>query len=138
MVSLQNLKQSKLIWICIFSSVFGLVLIYLAAASIQPSSVKIGEIDSTLIGKTVKTTGYIIYRSNHPAGHVFLTIGDGQTKIEVPLFAGFVNSLNENEVSVEDFRKGVTISVTGLVGEYKGQLQIVPRKPNDLKILVNK
>ena len=69
---------------------------------------------------------------------MFLTIGDGKSKIEVPLFAGFVNSLSDNDISVEDFRKGVTISVTGLVGEYKGQMQIVPRKPNDLKILVNK
>lgn len=118
-----------------FSSAAGLVLIYFAAINIQPSTIKINEIDSQLIGKTVKTTGYIIYKNNHPAGHVFLTIGDGQSKIQVPLFAGFVNSLNENDVSVDDFRKGVRISVTGLVDEYKGQLQILPRKPNDIKIL---
>jgi DNA/RNA endonuclease YhcR with UshA esterase domain len=135
MFSLQNIKQNKIILICLFASVFGLVLIYLAAINIQPSSIKISEIDSRLIGKTIRTTGYIIYKSNHPAGHVFLTIADGQAKIQVPLFAGFVNSLNENDVSVDDFRKGVRISVSGLVDEYKGQLQILPRKPNDIKIL---
>lgn len=135
MFNLQNIKQNKLLLICLFSSVIGLVLIYLAAINIQPSTIKINEIDSRLIGKTVRTTGYIIYKNNHPAGHVFLTIGDGQAKIQVPLFAGFVNSLNENDVSVDDFRKGVRISITGLVDEYKGQLQILPRKPNDIKIL---
>jgi DNA/RNA endonuclease YhcR with UshA esterase domain len=135
MINLQNIRQNKLVLICLFSSAAGLVLIYFAAINIQPSIIKMSEIDSQLIGKTVKTTGYIIYKNNHPAGHVFLTIGDGQSKIQVPLFAVFVNSLNENDVSVDDFRKGVRISVTGLVDEYKGQLQILPRKPNDIKIL---
>jgi DNA/RNA endonuclease YhcR with UshA esterase domain len=135
MFNLQNIKQKKLLLICLFSSVMGLVLIYLAAVNIQPSTIKISEIDSRFIGKTVRTTGYIIYKNNHPAGHVFLTIADGQAKIQVPLFAGFVNSLNENDVSVDDFRKGTKIMVTGLVDEYKGQLQILPRKPNDIKIL---
>lgn len=138
MFGLQNFKQNKLIFICIFSSVFGLILIYLAAINIQPTSIKISQIDSKIIGKTVKTAGYITYKSNHPAGHVFLTIADGESKIQVPLFAGFVNNLNENGISPEDFRKGARISVTGLVGEYKGQLQVVPRKSNDLKILVSK
>jgi DNA/RNA endonuclease YhcR with UshA esterase domain len=135
MLSLQKIRQNKLILICLFSSVIGLALIYVAAINIQPSTIKIGEIDSRLIGKTVRTTGYIIYKNNHPAGHVFLTIADGQAKIQVPLFAGFVNSLNENDVFVDDLRKGTKIMVTGLVDEYKGQLQIVPRKPNDIKIL---
>lgn len=138
MLNLQDIKQKKLIFVCIVSSIVGLVLIYIAAANIQPSTVRIKQIDSQFVGKTVKTTGYIIYKNNHPAGHVFLTIAENGTKIQVPLFAGFVNSLNENDVSVDDFRKGAKISITGLVGEYKGQLQIVPRKPNDIKILVHK
>jgi DNA/RNA endonuclease YhcR with UshA esterase domain len=135
MFNLQNIRQNKLILICLISSAAGLVLIYLAAASIQPSVIKISEIDSRLIDKTVRTTGYIIYKSNHPAGHIFLTVGEGEAKIQVPLFAGFVNSLNENDVFIDGFRKGAKIMVTGIVGEYKGQLQIVPRKPEDIKIL---
>lgn len=35
----------------------------------------------------------------------------------------------------EDFVKGSKISVAGLVDEYRGQLQVIPRKPDDLKIL---
>jgi DNA/RNA endonuclease YhcR with UshA esterase domain len=135
MFSLQNIGRNKLILVCFLSSLAGLVLIYLSAVSIQPSTIKINEIDSRLVDKTVRTTGYIIYKSNHPAGHIFLTIAEGEAKIQVPLFAGFVNSLNENDVSIDGFRKGAKIMVTGIVGEYKGQLQIVPRKPEDIKIL---
>ncbi|MEM7821790.1 MAG: exodeoxyribonuclease VII large subunit [Candidatus Aenigmatarchaeota archaeon] len=124
-----------MILICLFSSVLGLILIYFSAVNIQPSTTKISEIDSRLIGKTVRTTGYIIYRNNHPAGHIFLTIADNQSKIQIPLFSGFVNSLNENDFPVDNLKKGTKIIVTGLVDEYKGQLQIIPRKPEDIKIL---
>jgi DNA/RNA endonuclease YhcR with UshA esterase domain len=135
MLSLENIKQNKLILICLFSSILGLVLIYFSALSIQPSTIKLNEIDSRSIGKTVRTTGYIIYKNNHPAGHIFLTIADNQSKIQVPLFAGFVNSLNENDFPINELKKGTKILVEGLVDEYKGQLQIIPRKPSDIKIL---
>jgi len=130
-----NLKQNLLPIICLFSSFLGIALIYLAAISIQPKELKLNEVTSEFVGRTITASGKIIYKNSHPAGHIFLTISDGKAEIQVPLFAGFVDSLNAVDLSSEDFKKGERIIVTGLVGEYKGQLQIIPRKVEDIKIL---
>lgn len=130
-----QLKQNILILICLLSSVAGLILIYLAATKIEPVPVKIEEIDSQLTGRVVTVKGYIVYKNNHPAGHIFLTVSYNNTKIQVPLFAGFVSKLSENDFPVDDLKKGAKIMVTGLVDEYKGQLQVIPRKPTDIKIM---
>jgi DNA/RNA endonuclease YhcR with UshA esterase domain len=42
--------------------------------------------------------------------------------------------LKKNNVTENDFKVNKQISVNGLVGEYKGQLQIVPRKVSDIKL----
>lgn len=130
-----SLGKSSLVFICFFLSAAGLGLIYFAAINIQPADLSLEEVDYQLIGRAVKTSGYITYKNTHPEGHVFLTISENGKKMQVPLFAGFMNSLNGNGLTENDLKKGVKISVTGLVGEYKGQLQIIPRKPDDVEIL---
>lgn len=130
-----QLKQKTLILVCLLSSVAGLILIYLAATKIEPVPVKIEDINSELVGRSVTIKGYIAYRTNHPAGHIFLTVSYNGTKIEVPLFAGFVDNLSQTDFPIDSLKKGVKIMVTGLVGEYKGQLQVVPRKTSDIKVL---
>jgi len=64
-----------------------------------------------------------------------LTISDDDTKIAVPLFAGYLNDLKDVGLTEDDFYEGVEISVSGLVDEYQGQLQIIPRRKDDIKIL---
>jgi len=130
-----ELKKNLLVIICLLSSIFGLVLIYVAATKIQPLEMELGEIDSQLIGRTVRVSGYIAYKNLNPAGHVFLTVSSGKAKIQVPLFAGLMSKLNENGLSEEKLEKGARISITGMVDEYRGSLQIVPRKVEDIKIL---
>jgi len=130
-----QLKRNTLIVLCLLSSVAGLILIYLAATKIEPVLVKIEDINSELVGRSVTIKGYITYRTNHPAGHIFLTVSYNGTKIQVPLFAGFVDKLSETDFPIDSLKKGTKIMVTGLVGEYKGQLQVVPRKTSDIKVL---
>jgi len=127
--------KNHLVIVCLICSLAGLALIYIADINLQPVQVKIGEINFEMIGKKVTTTGYIIYKRTHPEGHIFLTVGYGKDKIEVPLFNGFVSGLKENGLSEGDFQKGRKIVVEGLVDEYKGQLQIVPRRPEDVKLV---
>ena len=134
-----ELKRNRLVYACIACSVVGLALIYIAARSIRPESTPISEISFDMVGRSVKTTGYISYKSSHPNGHIFLTITDGDgSSMQVPLFAGFVSSFeqhNKQRAKTDELRRGSIIEIEGLVGEYRGQLQVVPRKPDDLKIL---
>jgi DNA/RNA endonuclease YhcR with UshA esterase domain len=129
-----KLEGGKITYVCIISSTLGLALIYFAAIKVQPLDTELGDIDSELIGRTVRTTGHISYKSLNPAGHVFLTLSDGRKNIEVPLFAGFVNKLAESGLIENQLSKGVQLSVSGVVDEYKGSLQIVPRKVSDVQI----
>ena len=131
-----ELAKNYILIISLVSSIIGLILIYVAAISIEPVKVKIIDITPELIGRTVTTTGNIIKRNIHPAGHLFLTISDGNADIDVPLFASFMKSFHDVGIDEKDFVTGEKLGVTGLLGEFKGQLQIQPRKVSDVKILV--
>jgi len=130
-----DLKNNKLIIICFLSSLTGIALIYVAAIRMQPATIELKEINSNLVGKAVTTEGFITYKSSHPAGHFFLTISENDKKVQVPLFAGFMSELKKVGIGEKDFKSKARIVVTGTVDEYRGQLQIVPRKVEDIKII---
>jgi len=118
------------------SAIVGIVFIYYAATNIKPSQLRIEEISSEMIGRSVTTIGYISLKTVHPDGHIFLTLTDNtKNKISVPLFAGFVSELRNNHFNTNMLQKGTQLEVSGLVDEYKGQLEIIPRKASDIKIL---
>lgn len=96
---------------------------------------EIDEINSLQIGKKVSTIGYIISIRKHFNGHIFLTISNGKGRINVPLFSSLVDALNRNGINTKKLRKGIKIYVSGFVSEYKNRLQIIPRKPEDIKLL---
>jgi DNA/RNA endonuclease YhcR with UshA esterase domain len=127
--------KNHLVIVCLVCSLAGLILIYIADVNLQPIQMKIGEITFEMVGRKVVTSGYITYVRTHPEGHIFLTVGYGNDKIEVPLFSGFVSSLEGNGLSKTDFQKGKRIIVEGLVDEYQGSLQIVPRIPEDITLV---
>jgi len=129
------MAKNILVLISLLTSVIGLVLIYIAAINLEPKQIELKDMNPELVGRSVATTGEIVYRRTHDAGHLFLTISDDDTKIAVPLFAGYLNDLKEVDLTEDDFRVGTKISVSGLVDEYQGQLQIIPRRVNDIKIL---
>lgn len=130
------MRINKLTIICLLCSIAGLLLIYIATINTQPTEIPINEITTDLIGRTITTSGYIVYKSSNPAGHVFLTLSDNnKTKIEIPLFAGFMNSLSEVGITEQDFKEGSRVLVSGLVDQYQGQLQVQPRKASDIQIL---
>lgn len=129
------MKKDFLILICFLTSVVGLILIYIAAINLEPKQIELKDVTSELVGRSVLTSGKIVYKKTHAAGHLFLTISDEDTKIQIPLFAGFMNTLKEVGLTEHDFEIGLKISVSGLVDEYQGQLQIIPRRDGDIKIL---
>jgi len=128
------IKENTLTVVCALSSIAGLLLIYVAAVNIEPIQVPLSEVSFEMTGRSIATTGYVSYVSKHPSGHIFLTLSDGNAAVQVPLFSGFVNSMKADGIN-PNFRKGDVLEVEGLVGEYQGQLQIVPRKTGDVRIL---
>lgn len=127
--------KNSIVVFSLICSVLGLILIYIAAINVEPKEVKLNEITYEMIGKSVTTTGYITYIRHHPSGHVFLTLSLGKSNVQVPLFAGFLKSLEKFGIYPSSFKKGEKLKISGLVSEYRGMLQIIPRKPEDVRLI---
>ncbi len=130
-----KLSKNFLMILSLFTSVVGLVLIYIAALNIEPQKIAISDITGDMEGRRIITTGYIIEKRKHEDGHLFLTISDNKTRMQVPLFSDFMSSLNQIGITADDFHLNDKISVRGILENYKGKLQIIPKNLNDVKIL---
>lgn len=129
------LSKNFLLILSLFTSIVGLILIYFASVNIEPQKIEISDITADLEGRRIVTTGYLVEKREHEDGHLFLTISDSKTKIQVPLFSDYMKSLNEIGITEEDFQLNDKISVKGVIENYKGRLQIMPKSLDDVKIL---
>jgi len=95
---------------------------------------KVSDITLEFEGRRVTTSGVIksVY-VNEGKNYVSLTLSDNFSYIQVPLFSDLVSAMKKEGISPHYFRKGMKISVTGMVSEYKGRLQIIPRKVSDIR-----
>ena len=116
-------------------SIAGLISLFFIAKTSIPQRGSLSEIDSSSVGKTVSVTGKIISKKVHSAGHVFLTISDGDSRVTVPLFSGYLKNLEKEGITQYNLRIGTEISVIGTVQEYQGTIEIIPKKTSDIKIL---
>lgn len=132
------MKGKSLLHLSLAATVIGISIMFFASRTFQPSSMPIYDIDFDMVGRPARTTGYVTYRTDHDDGHIFLTISDSGSSIQVPLFSSFVGSFdrfNSQKADSDDVKKGALIEVSGTISEYKGQLQLIPKKPDDLRIL---
>jgi len=120
--------MNKILVASLIISLVGISLLFYISKNSKPNFVPIKEIDSTYIGKTITTTGRIV-SITYSKGNIFLTIYDKNSSINVPIFSNVAKYLDIN------LKKGQKISVSGIVDEYKGKLQIVPRKASDIKVI---
>lgn len=134
--------SKKIVYICLAIAIVGTVSIYYLSTKIETPMIEISEITFDYVGTPAKVKGFIVSRYDHENGHIFLTITDGEDRsLDVPLFSSFVDTYdahNRQKAQIEELRKGTLVEIEGLVGEYKGQLQLVPKEPNDLKILYDR
>lgn len=95
---------------------------------------EISDITLEFEGRKVTTSGFIkrVY-FNEEKNYVSLTLSDGFSFVQVPLFSDLVNAMKKEGISPNYFREGMKITVTGMVSEYKGRIQIIPRKVDDIR-----
>ncbi len=125
-------SRKHLLLVSAISSVTGLLFIYFASVNTNPIEIQISDLSFDYVGKIATVSGSIAYKKTHPAGHIFLTLSDGENKIQVPIFSGVARTLEENDLTEKMLRYKTFITVTGTVDEYNGELQIVPRKAGDI------
>jgi DNA/RNA endonuclease YhcR with UshA esterase domain len=118
----------KILIVSIAIAIFGICLLFYVAKTSKPSFVPLNKIDSTYVGKIVSTSGKIV-SVGYNKGNIFLTIYDRNSTLEIPIFSSVAKYLTLS------FKKGQKIFVSGMVDEYKGKLQIIPRKASDIKVI---
>ncbi len=128
------MEEKFILLACFLCSFTGLFLTYFVAKSIEPFEIELSEINYEFIGRTVSTRGKIVYKKLHPSGHLFLSLEEKGLKIQVPIFSSLMKKIEENGIKEEDFWIGRILEVKGVVDEYQGQLQIIPRKVEDLRL----
>lgn len=110
------MQDKTLLKISIFTSIVGIVALYFI---MQPSEIKIGDINRNHIGKTVKVLGEIGSKYENKNGHIFLKLADSSGQINVVIF---------NNTKVErNLEVGQMIEISGEIEEYKGELEIIPK-----------
>lgn len=109
------------------ASLTGVFLIYFFSLGFEPETLDISEIDGEMKGKTVRIEGIVRSMKLHEDGHVFVTVGDGRSEIQVPIFSDVARNAPKIEV-------GDSIGVTGYVDGYKGRHQIVPKSAGNIEL----
>jgi RecJ-like exonuclease len=100
--------MKKILIVSFVMTIFGIILLFYIARTSEPKFVPLNEIDSTYIGKTISTSGKIVY-VNYNKGNIFLTIYDKNSSIKVPIFSNVAKYLDFNP------KKGQKIVVRGVV-----------------------
>ncbi|MCG2678112.1 hypothetical protein L6386_06125 [bacterium] len=96
----------------------------------QVPTLKIAQITRGKIGQLIKCEGKIIDIRTFTKGRS-LKISDGSGDIDVVIW----DSIYEKIPNKEALQYDAQISVQGVIGEYRGKLQVQPRAPEEIKIV---
>jgi RecJ-like exonuclease len=110
------------------ASLAGIFLIYFFSLGFEPDDLDISEINDKMKGKTVRIEGTAKSVKPHDDGHVFVTVSDGRSEIQVPIFSDVAKDAPKIEV-------GDSIRVTGYIDVYKGRPQIVPKSARNIELV---
>jgi hypothetical protein len=128
-----SVKDSRLLMLSLLISTLGLGLLFYLSTIYSNPYVKISQIDYDSVGERVTVEGEILRARNHPNGHIFLKLGDSTGNISIVFFSSLAEKLDMEIRGC--LHQGGNIRVTGRVEEYRGSLEVIPRKGGDVKCL---
>lgn len=117
------MEETILVRIGIFCSFVGVLTLYMITIYVEPEQVAISEVNQEYLGKFVKVSGKVASIREFKKSKL-IEIED-KDRIYIYVL---------NELLPEGLEEGMLITVSGKVQEYKGNLEIVPKKPGDLKV----
>jgi len=121
------MNEKTLTKISVVGSVLSIILLYFITLNINPEGMAIGNLDRSLIGRSVSITGKItsLYVNN---GNIFMNVADESGEIKAVLWKDTLEMVRANGIDSDAFEIGKKINMTGEIQEYKGELEIVPVK----------
>jgi RecJ-like exonuclease len=125
-MDIQTVFQEKYLIALIFLlTISGLLITYYAISNVDPKEMKISDINESAKGNLVTITGNIKTIKQSKSGNVYLTVDDGTDKITVPLLGALPQKF-------PDIKKDQLVRITGIVSEYNGQSEVMPK---DIEVL---
>ena len=96
---------------------------------VKPKAISTGKVNERTLGQLVKVTGMI--------SNPIVTIGPFGFRLPVNDGTGETVAYvaTSTKITQQNLQQGLRLSVTGVVGQYKGQYQILPRFPADIKLM---
>ena len=94
---------------------------------------QISAINKAFLNKTVKIEGIIAHLAKTKKGHIFITVKDDSGAISVLLFSTIVKQLKERGMDPTAIEVNDKIKVKGVVREYEGRLEVIPRTAEDVE-----
>jgi len=110
----------------LLSAVLGLVMVYAGVRLSEPKRVETQNLTSGMVGSPVLLSGRVMDLYEHPDGHLFLQVGEENRTVSVPLFSSLRRGVR---VEMLDW-----VEVRGKVKEWKGELEVVPGRPEDVRV----
>ncbi len=126
-------RDPALLLFSLLISSIGLGLLIYTSSKNDDAPLRISMIDYDSVGSKVSISGEILTRRTHRDGHIFLKLGDTTGNISVVFFSSLAEKLDPG--IRECLWQGSYIQVKGWVKEYRGALEVVPRKGRDVECL---
>ncbi len=115
------MEENAILTISIFGSLIGIFVLYFGISLVEPELVDLNEINSEYIDEYVKIEGKVA-NIRKIEESVLIQLENTEIVIFTP------------EEFASDVYKGALISVKGAVKDYKGKLEIVPNRPDEVQI----
>lgn len=114
-------EENTIIFSLLILVAVGLSLIYYSVSLTESAETEIGNLENFPQGSLVKITGQILKISKSSSGNIYWTIEDETGSITVPLLGAIANDYRS-------ITKNTAVTVSGLISEYKGTLEITPKE----------
>jgi len=127
--------ENFIVLLSLVCSLVGISLLYFGSIISKPIHLNVSEVTLEFEGRKVTIYGIItnVY-INEEKQFISLTISDGKSYIQVPIFSDLTNALKQRGIEPKMFKEGLRVEVTGTVGQYKGRIQVIPRKVEDIRL----
>jgi DNA/RNA endonuclease YhcR with UshA esterase domain len=102
----------------------------LAPGSLNPPERLIGSLTFEDVGTTILVAGGVTRAEPFSSGFR-MWVGDGSGELVVLLWDG----IHECVAQADDLVPGARVRLTGVVQEYRGELELIPRLPHDVQLV---
>jgi len=92
-------------------SLIGILILLLIINTSQPNQIKISDINSSILGKQVTITGKVVKVNTYKSNFTIISLQQDTNQINITC-------------NCPDIKKNQNLIITGIVSEYKNQIQI--------------